>query len=669
MAQELLELREKLVEECMEKRGLKNQAVLNAIRSVPREEFVPPELVRFAYEDSALPIGEGQTISQPYIVALMAEALELKSTDRVLEVGGGCGYAAAVLSLLAREIYSIECHEELVMGARKRLKRLGYGNVQVIHGDGSKGWPEAAPFDAISVAAGARTVPRPLLDQLAVGGRLVIPAGETATHQQLLQILRIDQENYRTKVLGEVRFVPLIGEAGWEKEDGRIHLAPSLPPEKTIADHVSDGCEPFSTIEEADLEPLMARIGDSRLVLIGEASHGTAQFYDMRARITRELIEKKGFQIVAVEADWPDAAAVDRYARRIPPDASGATEFFTRFPTWMWANRSVLSFVEWLRAYNSRFEEPSEGVGFYGLDLYSMYGSIDTVLNYLSQIDPESAETARQRYGCLSHWADDPARYGVAAMKSRGRQCEDEVIGVIKAMLEKQTEYEVADGHRFFDAAENARLVADAERYYRTMYHGSRHSWNLRDRHMFETLERILEFRGSDSKAVVWEHNSHLGDARATEMGARGELNVGQLTREKFGPSAYLIGFGTDRGTVAAASDWGGEMEVKTVRPSHPDSYERICWDAEPGCFFLPLRYPSSGIIRAELHPERLERAIGVIYRPESERMSHYFYACLPNQFDEWIWFDETDAVEPLPRRVEIQKSRASADDTFPFGL
>ncbi len=270
------------------------------------------------------------------------------------------------------------------------------------------------------------------------------------------------------------------------------------------------------------------------------------------------------------------------------------------------------------------------------------------MLQYLGRIDPEAAETARRRYACLSPWESDPAAYGRAALQGRYRVCEREAVAMLRDLLERRLDYAARDGEAIFDAVQNARLVADAERYYRAMYFGANESWNLRDHHMFDTLAALLDHYGPDARGVVWEHNSHVGDARATEMGSRGQQNVGQLCREKFGSEAFLIGFGTDRGTVAAAHDWDGPMEVMKVRAAHPESYERLCHEAGIPAFFLHLREPEREVLRYELEPARLERAIGVIYRPESELQSHYFHASLPNQFDEYIWIDDTRAVRPV---------------------
>ncbi|HEU5304206.1 MAG TPA: erythromycin esterase family protein [Gemmatimonadales bacterium] len=431
----------------------------------------------------------------------------------------------------------------------------------------------------------------------------------------------------------------------------------------SVSKLVQEVAEPFASIEEAELGPLLERIGDARVVLLGEATHGTSEFYRMRARITQELVTRMGFNLVAVEADWPDASWVDRYVRHAPRPRA-APEPFVRFPTWMWRNREVLDFANWLREHNGAIRDLDSRVGFYGLDLYSLYGSIGTVLDYLDQVDPYAAKVARERYACFSPWSGDPAAYGRTALTDRRRSCEGHVVAMLKDLLDKRLDYAARDGERLFDAVQNARLIANAEQYYRIMYYGSVDSWNLRDQHMFDTLVALLAYRGPEARAVVWEHNSHIGDAAATEMGARGEHNVGRLCRRDFGDQAYSIGFGTDHGTVAAASNWDEPMEIMQVRPSHRESYEHICHAAEVPAFLLPLREPARLELRAELVPTRLERAIGVVYRPQTEMVSHYFQASLPYQFDEYIWFDGTSAVTPLGARPE-----AGVPDTYPFGL
>jgi erythromycin esterase-like protein len=448
-----------------------------------------------------------------------------------------------------------------------------------------------------------------------------------------------------------VRFVPLIGEQGWPE---------AARPRERLPERIARAAESFSSIEDADLEPLLARIGEAKVVLLGEATHGTAEFYRMRARISQALIQRKGFSMVAVEADWPDAGRIDHYVRhrQAPPAMWKA---FTRFPEWMWRNTEVERLVEWLRRHNSA-RPAEERVSVHGLDLYSLYTSIDAVLRYLDDVDADAARIARSRYGCLTPWESDPATYGAMALSGRYRECERDVTAMLTDMLRSRAEYSARDGERYSDAMHNARVVASAERYYRIMYYGAAESWNLRDTHMFETLSELLRARGPQAKAVVWAHNSHLGDARHTEMAARGEHNLGQLCRETYGADAYLVGFGTDSGTVAAADDWGGPMRVKEVRPSHPDSYERQCHESREAAFLLPMSRDEE--LTRQLLVPRLERAIGVIYRPQTEMASHYFQAVLPRQFDEYCWFDRTSAVRPLD-----SARLAGMPETYPFGL
>lgn len=666
----LAERRRSMVNKQIAARGVRSALVLEAMHKVPREKFIPDSLATRAYDDAPLPIAEGQTISQPYIVALMTEALELNGGERVLEIGTGSGYAAAVLAEIAGEVDSIERHASLAEAARRTLKQTGYDKVNVICGDGTLGRPSNAPYDGIVVAAGAPVVPERLKQQLAVGGRLVIPVGERKGHQALLRVTRVAEDEYREEHLSDVRFVPLIGEGGWtEAGDAAAARRSTTSNLSEDARLFAEAAEPFDGIDTADLAPLLERIGDARVVLIGEASHGTSEFYRMRARITQALIAQKGFNIVAAEADWPDAFRINNHVRHIHGPAAD-WENFARFPTWMWRNREVQSFVDWLHDHNAKLTE-QQRTGFYGLDLYSLYTSIDAVIEYLESRDTEAAEIARTQYSCLAPWQPDPAAYGRAAASSRYRDCADEVAAALTELLEQRLSLlrdhgqESAREQEFYlNAVQNARLINNAEAYYRTMYSGYSDSWNLRDSHMFETLDELLTHHGPRAKAVVWEHNSHIGNAKGTDMPARGQLNVGQLCRERFGNEAYLIGFGTHTGTVAAADDWGDEMEIKTVRPSLANSWERLCHDTGIPRFMLPLRRPKSPNLSRLLRRERLERAIGVIYRPRTERASHYFDARLGEQFDEYIWFDESHAVTPL-----ATQDIADYPDTYPFAI
>jgi protein-L-isoaspartate(D-aspartate) O-methyltransferase len=657
--------RETMVAEQLEARGITDGRVLRAFREVAREEFVPPELRQAAYRDSPLPIGGGQTISQPYIVAATIEALQLQGGERVLEIGAGSGYAAAVMSRIARDVFTVERHGPLADEARERLARLCFLNVSVLHADGTLGWPEQAPYDAIAVAAGGPEVPQALLSQLKVGGRLVIPVGPEEA-QVLTRVTQVAPGDFRSEPLMDVRFVPLIGEQGWPEEKPRLNFRGPARSGGALVKLIREACEPLDELEDAPLDALLERIGGAKVVLLGEATHGTSEFYRLRARLTAELIERRGFNFVAVEADWPDTSRIDDHVLGDPPRSKYEFTPFTRFPTWMWRNREVDDFAAWLRERNLRQRDRSRRAGFHGLDLYSLFTSAAVVLSYLDEVDPDAAKLARARYALLTPWQHDPSAYGHAVLWGHSQSAEDEVVAMLRELLDRRLEYAHRDGERFFDAAQNARVVANAERYYRAMYSGSAASWNLRDTHMFDTLQSLLAFYGPDARGVIWAHNSHLGDASATEMSARGELNLGQLCRTTFGARAYLIGFGTDHGTVAAASNWDEPMQVMTVRPAHAQSYERLFHQTVVPAFTLHLRAPRRAALRDELLPTRLQRAIGVVYRPDTELQSHYFDASLPRQFDELIWIDETQAVTAYPvARVRPPQM----PETYPFGL
>jgi erythromycin esterase-like protein len=450
-----------------------------------------------------------------------------------------------------------------------------------------------------------------------------------------------------------------------------------------VTDLVRDAAHAL-TGSGGDYDPLLELIGDARFVLLGEASHGTHEFYRQRAQITKRLIQEKGFTAVAVEADWPDAYRVNRYVRDASTDADAieALAGFKRFPAWMWRNADVLDFIGWLRSFNDSLPSQASKVGFYGLDLYSLHASIEAVLNYLDKIDPEGAQRARHRYSCFDHFGEDPQTYGYAAGLGLSHTCEAEVISQVIDLQRSAAEYAHRDGRiaadDFFYAEQNARLVKNAEHYYRTMFGGRVSSWNLRDSHMSETLDSLVEhFRQQQqgrhpAKFVVWAHNSHLGDARATRMGQRGEWNVGQLVRQKYGRDCRLIGFTTYTGTVTAASDWGRPAERKRVRPALQGSYESLFHSAltvpgpkMPPAFLLTL--PPDTHVAKGLREPMLERAIGVIYRPETELASHYFHARISDQFDAILHFDQTRAVEPLEPSGEWNIGEPA--ETFPTGI
>ncbi|WP_025599550.1 protein-L-isoaspartate(D-aspartate) O-methyltransferase [Burkholderia sp. WSM2230] len=691
------EARQQMVESQIVSRGVSDARVLEAMREVPRHLFVPQELAEFAYSDTPLPLADGQTISQPVIVARMLAAAELAPADRVLDVGTGSGYAAAVASRLSAHVDSIERRASLAQSARHALRERGFDNVDVHHADGTRGWAAGAPFDAIIAAAGGPDVPPAWREQLSIGGRIVMPVGASRESQRLVKLTRRSDTQFDEEDLGGVHFVSLIGEQGWPDEGAAQSESPlnedadqpHRPPEiqqqqrrqpakpsrtprpQPLAELIAAAARPLPEPEDRSFADAFDHLGTKRVVLLGECSHGTSEFYRARAAITQRLVERHGFTIVAVEADWPDAAIINSYVRSQEPRTDEPP--FQRFPVWMWRNEEFAAFVRWLRAHNESVQRnkrveaaaDAQACGFYGLDMYSLSASIAAVLDYLDHTDPDAAKVARERYGCLTPWQKDPQVYGRAVFSAGFATCENAVVEQLQDLLRKRLEQSHGDNDRWFDATQNARLVASAEGYYRTMYRSSAGTWNLRDTHMFETLQSLLDSQGPASRAVVWAHNSHVGNAAATEMGrVRNELNVGQLCRERFGDEAALIGFGTHAGAVAAASDWDGPMEIKAVRPSREDSYEyQFHRSGEPRCV-LDLSSGAAPLLRDRLKEARLERFIGVIYRPESELHSHYAEAVLPEQFDAYVWFDTTRAVEPLATRATER-----TPDLYPFGV
>jgi erythromycin esterase-like protein/predicted phosphoribosyltransferase len=448
--------------------------------------------------------------------------------------------------------------------------------------------------------------------------------------------------------------------------------APALMQTPILTEGIAHSALPL-TGRAADFDPVMEMIGDARCVLIGEATHGSHEFYKLRAELTKRLIREKGFAAVAIEGDWPDAYRVNRYVRGLGDDrdAAEALEDFRRFPQWMWRNADVLDFVGWLRSHNDRQDERGR-VGFYGLDLYSLHGSIDAVLDYLDRTDPGAAARARERYVCFDQFGSDPERYGYATGFGLEESCERAVVEQLRELQSRRAERLERDGlvtgDERFAVEMNARVVAAAEQYYRTMFHGQVASWNLRDTHMADTLDALLAHlgdAGAPSKIVVWAHNSHVGDARATLLGEVGELDLGQLCRQRHPGETALIGFTTYAGTVTAASDWGGPAERKVVRPALVGSYEELFHRTGLPRFLLMLR--ELGEATGGLHEPRLERAIGVIYRPDTERVSHYLRARLPAQFDAVFHIDETRALEPMERTAGWE--RGELPETYPSGV
>ncbi|XID75473.1 erythromycin esterase family protein [Alkanindiges sp. WGS2144] len=427
----------------------------------------------------------------------------------------------------------------------------------------------------------------------------------------------------------------------------------------------------------ADDDQLFQQIGDARFVLIGEASHGTHEFYEERARITQRLIEKKNFSAVVVEADWPDAYRINRYVHGQSDDANAyaALNDFERFPRWMWRNEVMLDFVNWLRRYNAQAVQTSRQMtGFYGMDLYSLHRSMQAVVAYLEQSDADAAKRARMRYGCFDQFGNNPQTYGMATEYGVAEPCEDAVIAQLMELRQqelKQKNSTLAQDEHFY-AEQNARLAVNAERYYRAMFRGRDNSWNLRDTHMADTIEALAAHQvaqGKSAKIVIWAHNSHLGDARATEVSQRGQLNVGQLMRERYPEQTFIIGLSTYQGTVLAADDWDSPAKQKKVRPGLAESHEawlhETAYKLNLDKFWLDLKQDAPRL--TALAKERLERYIGVIYAPQTERWSHYLHTRLDQQYDALIYFDQTRALSALDQQ-SVLDSQEDLPETYPSG-
>jgi erythromycin esterase-like protein len=415
-----------------------------------------------------------------------------------------------------------------------------------------------------------------------------------------------------------------------------------------------------------DLDPLLERIGDARFVLLGEASHGTSEFYTWRAEISKRLIEERGFSFIAVEGDWPDCYQVNRYVRDLHPDAGDAHDVlhaFERWPTWMWANREVVTLVEWLKRHNRRRSTAFQ-VGFYGLDVYSLWDSMRAVVQYLERLDPSLAATARRAYNCFEPYAEDVQDYARAAALVP-TTCEDETIAVLRELRSNAPAFSEDGREGFFNAEQNAIVAKNAERYYRTMVRGGPASWNVRDHHMVETLERLMTHVGSSAKGIVWEHNTHIGDARFTDMARAGMVNVGQLVRQMHDHQGVtLVGFGTHRGTVIAAEEWGAPMERLRVPPARQGSLEEALHDADAGDALLIFDGSHDGGVRG-LDQAMPHRAIGVVYDPDNERWGNYVPTIIPRRYDAFLYIDETRAVDPLHMPVHVG---GEPPETYPTG-
>jgi erythromycin esterase-like protein len=460
---------------------------------------------------------------------------------------------------------------------------------------------------------------------------------------------------YQTLILSLIFSASIFTNFAQEKKNKARNANTQTPSsDVSVVNLVRQAAHPIAG-NERDYDPLMDLIGDARFVMLGEATHGTHEFYRERARITRRLIEEKGFNGVVLEADWTDVHRVNRYIQGESNDenAEKALSGFTRFPRWMWRNTDFRDFVNTLRNYNNSRSSNGTRARIYGMDLYSLSESIDAVVNYFKSVDAEAARRARKHYGCFSQYRENPQLYGLDVHSGTTRSCQKDVqqqFDELQQLVTKQEQNNNQADEELFNAFQNARIVKNAEAYYRTIYQRNISSWNLRDQHMSDTLNALIAhldlLGGERAKIVVWAHNTHQGDARMTERAAVGEHNVGQLIRQKYGKDSVLVGFTTYSGYVRAASEWGGYDERKRVRPALEGSYSALFHKTGVPNFLLQLR--DGGKVSDVLSHNRLERAIGVIYLPQTERASHYFHARLAKQFDAVIHFDVTSAVERI---------------------
>jgi erythromycin esterase-like protein len=432
-----------------------------------------------------------------------------------------------------------------------------------------------------------------------------------------------------------------------------------------LADGLARVAKPLGSAK--DLDPLMDTIGDSRYVLLGEASHGTSEFYTWRTEISKRLIEERGFSFIAVEGDWPDCYRVNRYAKCLADSGSSAEEVlhaFERWPTWMWANREVVDLVEWMRAHNEK-KKPNERSGFFGLDVYSLWESMRAVVEYLEKVDPQLALSAKRAYNCFEPYAEDAQEYA-RATAIVPTSCEREAVAVLKELHTRAPRFIEDSSERFFDAEQNALVARNAELYYRTMVRGGPASWNVRDRHMVETLTRLMRHHGAGAKAIVWEHNTHIGDARFTDMARAGMLNVGQVVRESHAEDGVvLVGFGTHRGTVIAADEWGAPMERLRVPPAREDSFEHALFEAGVGDSLFVFDGSDNGGVTGLDEPLG-HRAIGVVYDPDHERWGNYVPTIVPGRYDAFLYIEETRAVDPLHMAIKVD---GELPETYPSGV
>ncbi len=650
--------RNRMVHEGLVRRGISDRRVLDAMATVPRERFLPAASAASAYEDRPLPIGSGQTISQPYVVALALEAAAVQPTDRALEVGTGSGYAAAVLDELAAEVWTVERHGDLVVDASESLRATLHGSVHVRWGDGALGWPEAAPFDVVVVSAAGERIPEPLLDQLADGGRLVMPVGPADGHQELV-VVRRDGDRLDREELGPVQFVPLLPERATRPVRAHRHRTGepvAADPELSPAERLARACEPFSSITGADLSGLLHRLSGARVVLLGPSTLGTSEFVQVGARITRALVDHLGCRTVVLDADWPDVAALDAWCAGIDPSPDEPPPC-AAFPSWRWRNQEFGALLAWLRRRVAA-GDGSDPVRLVGLDVDAGDCVRSQVLDALDGSDPVAADALRRRYVTDVPWAHGPV--GPPTLSGRAAAAVDRVVE--RAVEAARQRLEHPSGPReFLDPTAQDDLVRSTPQSVAATVAGGPDWWSERERRAATFLRSIVD--RAEGPVVVWSHAARVGDAAATDLDLAGGSSLGQACRSAFGDDAYLIGMGSGTGSVAAATSWGGHTEVLSLEPARAGSIEELLDASHLPAFLLDLRATRQHRVGAELGGRRPQRVVGPVVGPAPTDRPAVLRGVLPQQFDEYVWIGATSAVVPVP--VPVDTTRA---DRFPPG-
>lgn len=609
-------------------RGIENKLLLQIFLEVTNEFSAFIEKETFSPEKSVS--------TEPGLmeIASILGQINIERGKKFLAIGIDSLYIILVLSKIYEQVFVVVSKKEKAKSILNELNKLQIKTVFLIADIWKTDWLETHLFDAILITTEVNEVPDKLKKHLNTGGKLLRAIGKDWKPIIFEIAEKISQTEFKEELIRGEYFIP--------KPKFLPEVLSNGHPDQEIVDEIKVRAISFDATSNFPVDQLLKRIGNAQLVLLGEASHGTSEFYNTRQEITKALIEQKGFDFVCAEADWSDAEQINNYVRKKNHRSNWMP--FARFPKWMWRNTEVLHFVEWMKKYNAKHQNKH---GFYGLDLYGLENSIDLVIKYLEQEDIELANMAKSRYACITPYMSDPAVYGKLLHSKQLKSCEKHVLKMLADLLKNKLR--LNHSPEYFYACQNAAVVVDAERYYKSMFYGNEESWNLRDFHMFYTILSLLSYFGSNKKIVVWAHNSHIGNAVATEMYSHGEINIGHLCKEYFGNSSYHIGFGTHTGTVAAAHNWGDEMQVMPVNDSRYDSYENLCYQSNIPAFTLPLSTKDSGKkLKELLSTPKLERAIGVIYRPKTELSSHYFHAVLSAQFDEYIFFKNSKAVTPI---------------------